>query len=165
MGKLGAITISAAFLACTAIPALPQQPNLTPQPEQRQVQPQNPGGTEKSEDRLFEGRDMIEQGGRMYGGRMGPGRMMGHMGERGMMHHGWTGHHRAMMSPVLMRMIFALMDSDSDGTVSLQEWQAAQEKIFRAMDVDKDGTITFEEMMSFFRGRARAPASQNRPQQ
>lgn len=39
---------------------------------------------------------------------------------------------------VAMRFIFALMDSDSDGTVSLQEFQAAHEKIFKAMDVDKD---------------------------
>jgi EF hand len=136
---------------------LPQQPNVIPQPEQRQIQPQNPSSSEKSDDRLFEGRDMIEQGGRMYGGRIGRGQMMGQMRERGMMHPGSMGHHRAMMNPVLMRMIFALMDSDGDGTVSLQEWQAAHEKIFRAMDADKDGTITFEEMMNFMRAEELPP--------
>jgi hypothetical protein len=33
------------------------------------------------------------------------------------------------------------MDSDSDGTVSLEEFQAAHERIFKAMDPDKDGTL------------------------
>jgi hypothetical protein len=34
-----------------------------------------------------------------------------------------------MMSTVAMRIIFALMDSDSDGTVSLQEFLTAHERI------------------------------------
>ena len=34
-----------------------------------------------------------------------------------------------------MRMIFALMDSDGDGTISLSEFQAAH--IFKAMDSNK----------------------------
>jgi len=62
-----------------------------------------------------------------------------------------------MMDPLAMRMIFALIDTDGDGTISLQEWQAAHEKIFKAMDPDKDGTVTFEEMMNFMRGVARPP--------
>ena len=46
---------------------------------------------------------------------------------------------------------------------SLQEWQAAHEKIFRAMDPDRDGTITFEEMMNFmWSGRSGARPSQPR---
>jgi len=63
---------------------------------------------------------------------MGNGRMMGH--------------------GAAMRFIFALMDSDGDGTVSLQEFQAAHEKIFKAMDTDKDGTLTLEEIQAFMRG-------------
>jgi Ca2+-binding EF-hand superfamily protein len=51
--------------------------------------------------------------------------------------------------------IFALIDSDGDGTISLQEWQAAHEKIFKAMDTDKDGTVSFEEMMNFMQGSKR----------
>src|SRR5262249_59671843 len=68
--------------------------------------------------------------------------------------------HRAMMNPIAMRMIFALMDSDGDGTISLEEWQAAHGKIFKAMDADKDGTVSFEEMMNFFRGTARSAPHQ-----
>jgi hypothetical protein len=40
-------------------------------------------------------------------------------------------HHGGMMSPLAMRIIFALMDRDSDGTVSLEEFQAAHERIFK----------------------------------
>lgn len=141
-----AITLSL-LLGCMALPAVAQQPMPIPQDQIPSQQP--------TEDGLMQHRDMTEHGGMMYGGRMGHEGIMGHMGR---MHQGWMGHQHGMMNPVLMRMIFALMDSDGDGTVSLQEWQAAHEKIFRAMDVDKDGTITFEEMMDFFRGRGRAPA-------
>jgi Ca2+-binding EF-hand superfamily protein len=62
-------------------------------------------------------------------------------------------------SPIGMRIIFALMDTDSDGTVSLQEWQAAHERIFKAMDANKDGLLSLEEVQSFMRG-ASAPAPQ-----
>ena len=49
--------------------------------------------------------------------------------------------HRGMMDSAGVR----IMDSDSDGTVSLQEFQAAHERIFKAMDTDKDGTLTPEQ--------------------
>jgi Spy/CpxP family protein refolding chaperone len=54
-------------------------------------------------------------------------RMMGcsMMGRGGMMGHG-----------AAMRVIFALMDSDGDGTVSLQEFQAAHEKISAVVAVE-----------------------------
>jgi Ca2+-binding EF-hand superfamily protein len=67
------------------------------------------------------------------------------MGGGGMMGHG-----------AAMRFIFALMDSDGDGTVSLQEFQAAHEKIFKAMDTDKDGTLTLEEIQAFMRGAGKS---------
>ena len=51
-----------------------------------------------------------------------------------------------------MRIIFALMDTDSDGTVSLQEWQMAHERIFKTMDANKDGLLSLEEIQAFMRG-------------
>ena len=61
-----------------------------------------------------------------------------------------------MMGSMLpMRMMFALMDADGDGKLSLQEWQAAQERIFKAMDSNKDGFVTLEEMQNFMRGTGR----------
>jgi hypothetical protein len=85
--------------------------------------------------------------------RLGWGRGMGMMGRGGMM--GGGSMHGAMM----MRMLFAMMDSDGDGTISLQEFQAAHERIFKAMDANKDGRLTLEEIQSFMQGSPR-PARQ-----
>ena len=71
--------------------------------------------------------------------------------ERGYGHHGWF-QRRGAMSPTIMHIIFSLMDADGDGKLTLQEWQAAHERIFKAMDTDHDGTVTFEEMQAFVRG-------------
>ena len=73
---------------------------------------------------------------------------MGHgmMGQRGM------GGHR-MAGPIMMRMVFSLMDGDGDGTLSLEEFKVAHERIYRGMDVNKDGRLTQEEMQAFMHGR------------
>ena len=97
---------------------------------------------ESTGDRSHEGHGMMGQGGMMGCGVMGRGGMMG---GGGMMGQG-----------AAMQFIFALMDSDGDGTVSLQEFQAAHEKIFKAMDTDKDGTLTLEEMQAFMRGMGKS---------
>jgi Ca2+-binding EF-hand superfamily protein len=85
---------------------------------------------------------------------MGPG-MMG----RGMMEQEGMMGHRMMGGGMMMRIIFSLMDSDGDGTVSLQEFQAAHERIFKAMDANKDSRLTLEEMQAFMLG-TRRPVSQ-----
>jgi len=64
----------------------------------------------------------------------------------GMMGHGMMGH------SVVMRIIFGLMDANGDGKLSLEEFQAAHERIFKAMDTDHDGTVTLEEMEAFMHG-------------
>ena len=78
--------------------------------------------------------------GMMGGGMMAPG-MMG------------RGYGRGTGGPmVMMRIIFSLMDANGDGKLSLEEFQAAHERIFKAMDADHDGTVTLEEMQAFMRG-------------
>jgi Ca2+-binding EF-hand superfamily protein len=57
---------------------------------------------------------------------------------------------------MMMRIIFSLMDSDGDGTISLPEFQAAHERIFKAMDANKDGRLTLEEMQAFMQGTTRS---------
>jgi hypothetical protein len=160
------LTTSAFVLACSSIAANAQQPPgvpMTQQPGQQQTQRQ-PTGQEDS--------SMMGPGGMMDRGMMGPGGMMGRgrMGPGGMMGHGMMG--RGMMAqegmmgrgtmgpPVMMRIIFSLMDSDGDGTISLQEFQAAHERIFKGMDANKDGRLTPEEMQAFMQGTRRAVPGQ-----
>ena len=75
----------------------------------------------------------------------------------GMTRRGWMGEPGALQSGMMMRMLFALMDSDGDGTISLQEFQATHERIFKAMDANKDGKLTLEEIVAFMQG-SRTPA-------
>jgi EF hand len=86
----------------------------------------------------------------MIGDRMMGGGMMS---REGMMGAGRMGRGQpGGMAPMMMRMMFSLMDADGDGKLSLQEFQAAHERIFKAMDANKDGFVTFEEMQTFVRG-------------
>ena len=121
------LTIFAVILAYGAVAALAQD-RMMPQPVQQQGQSQPTG---------HEGAGMMGRAGTMAGGMMGQGMMgAGAMGP----------------PPVMLRVMFALIDTDSDGTISLQEFQTAHERIFKAMDTNKDGKLTLEEMEAFMRG-------------
>ena len=130
----------AIILVCGTIQAGAQESPGTPQTQQQQPAE---GG--------MMGRGMM--GGE---GMMGRGMMREGMMSEGMMGRGMMG---PMMSPFAMRIMFALMDADGDGTVSLQEFQTAHERIFKAMDANKDGVLSLEEIQSFMRG-TRPPAPQ-----
>jgi hypothetical protein len=121
------------MLAFTAVGAMAQQPDQQQAPSHNMDE---------------EGGSSMGQGGMMCGGMMGRGMRRGVMGD-------------GMMGPPMMfRMMFALVD-DGDGEISLQEFQAAHERIFKAMDTNKDGQVTQEEMQAFMHGRPRRSGSQH----
>jgi Ca2+-binding EF-hand superfamily protein len=63
-----------------------------------------------------------------------------------------------------LRIIFALMDADGDGTISLQEWQEAHERIFKAMDANHDGRLTPDEIRTFMTGQTETAPQQGQRQ-
>jgi hypothetical protein len=135
--RITGFAVFAFMLLCAVTSANAQ--STTTQPFGQQQPPMGQGGS-----------------GMMGPGMMGPG-MMGHRGMMGggmmggdMMHGSGMGY-RPMAGP-MMRIIFALIDSDGDGTVSLQEFQAAHARIFKEMDANKDGVLTLEEIESFIAG-------------
>ena len=151
------LTTSAFLLACGAIGASAQQGPTTQQPQiqqQQSEQERQPQGAQTPRRAVHD--DIEDDGGMMgwhyepgWGRGWGPG--MGIMG-RGRMMGGPGRMHGGMM----MRMLFAMMDSDGDGTVSLLEFQAAHERIFKAMDANKDGRLTLEEIQAFMQGARRS---------
>jgi hypothetical protein len=149
------ILVDGAMGANAQQPAGPmqQQPQGIQQPQELQ---REQGRAQSPRRRVEEGRDQDDDD--RYGGR----RMGGGWGyhqdwrQRGAMGPGMMGSGNAGPSPsMMMRMIFTLMDSDGDGTVSLQEFQTAHERIFKGMDANKDSRLTLEEMLAFIQGTRR----------
>lgn len=153
------LTTSAAILACGAIGASAQAPDAqnpngqnapirqSPSGPVPNIQPPSAGGPVPNVQQPSATLPVPQQSSvapplpRPFSGGAPVG-MMGHQGAMG----------RGMMGSVMMRMMFALMDTDGDGKLSLQEFQAAHERIFRAMDANKDGFVTLQEMQTFMRG-------------
>jgi hypothetical protein len=121
------LTISTIILAFGAVDAIAQD-RTTPEPHLQQAQ--SPSTSQDA--------NPMGQAGMMGGGMMGRG-MMAAAGMAG-------------PPPIILRIMFALIDTDGDGTISLQEFQAAHERIFKAMDANKDGKLTLEEMQAFMHG-------------
>ena len=68
-----------------------------------------------------------------------------HMGMGMGMDMGSRGFHSARM-----RMMFAIVDADGDGALSIEEVNDFHSRIFNAVDQDGDGSVTMEEIEDFF---------------
>jgi hypothetical protein len=85
-------------------------------------------------------------------GMMAPGMMMGQgMMGGGMMHPGMMGAMPMGMRGHVMKIMFAIADTDGDGGLSFEEVTAIHKRIFDNVDANKDGKVTPEEFQSFVR--------------
>jgi EF hand domain-containing protein len=132
--RLIAVTTSAFILLGAAVTASAQSTATQPSAQTQSSATQGGPG--------MMGPRMMQEGGMMSGGMMGGGMM----GQR-------------PIPGTVMRIIFALMDSDGNGTVSLQEFQAAHERMFKAMDANKDGVLTLQEIQVFMGEQTSGQAS------
>jgi hypothetical protein len=67
-------------------------------------------------------------------------------GQPGMMGRGMMGMHGHMM-----KVMFAIVDTNGDGALSFEEITAAHKRIFDKVDANKDGKVTPEEAQAFAR--------------
>lgn len=90
------------------------------------------------------------QPGMMPPGMMGQG--MGHGMTGGMMQPGMMGAMPMMrMRRHMMKIMFAIADTDGDSALSFEEITAIHRRIFDKVDANKDGKVTTEEVQAFMR--------------
>ena len=113
------------------------------------------------------GQEQLEQGSAVTGSSSARDRREARREARqsrrhGMMRQGISPRFQEMMSSPRMRglalqTLFALMDADGDGAISLEEAQefmaVATERVFNGVDGDDDGEVTLEELRAFVQGR------------
>ena len=59
---------------------------------------------------------------------------------------------------MMMPMMMAMMDTNNDGALSLEEVQAVHSRMFAFIDKNKDGKVTPAEVQAAFSGGAARPA-------
>nr|WP_192359531.1 EF-hand domain-containing protein [Mesorhizobium mediterraneum] len=91
------------------------------------------------------------QPGMMPPGMMGQGMGHGMMGG-GMMQPGMMGAMPMMrMRGHMMKIMFAIADTDGDSALSFEEITVIHKRIFDKVDANKDGKVTTEEVQAFMR--------------
>src|SRR5215212_2356151 len=80
-------------------------------------------------------------------GMMGHGGSMGGMSQMGGMRGGMMG------GGYIMKVMFAIADTNGDGALSFDEVTAVHKRIFDAIDANKDSKVTPEELQRFMQGQ------------
>ena len=78
---------------------------------------------------------------------MGGGGRMGGMSQMGGMRGGMMG------GGHMMKVMFAIADTNGDGALSFDEVTAVHKRIFDVIDANKDGKVTPEEIQRFMQGQ------------
>ncbi|BCH26378.1 hypothetical protein MesoLjLc_62940 [Mesorhizobium sp. L-8-10] len=156
MTTLRNLAVAAGLLTFSAAPSFAQE-TAPAQP------PQQPSGMTEEMREEMRGmmRDMMQDmmRGDRPGGERDAGRRLARqqdgdrMGRRGMREarHWGRGHERrGAMHAARMKIMLAVVDSDGDGALSLEEIRDVQERVFDAVDDDGDGRVTMEEIRLFF---------------
>ena len=90
--------------------------------------------------------------GQGQGATTGSEMMQGGMMKRGMMQPGMmSGMPMMGMRGTMMKIMFAIADTDGDGALSFEEVTAIHKRMFDAVDANKDGKVTPDEMQAFMR--------------
>ncbi|MDW6024781.1 EF-hand domain-containing protein [Mesorhizobium sp. BAC0120] len=95
---------------------------------------QSPAQEEMDQQLPQQGMEMMGRG-MMGGGMMPPGRM-GRMRTH-------------MPSQHMLKILFAIADTNGDGSISFDEISAIQKRIFDLIDTNHDGRITLDELNAF----------------
>jgi EF hand domain-containing protein len=113
--------------------------------------PAAPGNTAGQDQGAQPGQPGMMPPGTMGQGMMGQGMMdQGMMG--GMMQPGMMGAMPMMrMHAHMMKIMFAIADTDGDGALSFEEITTIEKRIFDKVDANKDGKVTPEEVQTFMR--------------
>ncbi|MBX4898841.1 EF-hand domain-containing protein [Rhizobium bangladeshense] len=135
-----AVALAATIALGAAGFAVAQTNGADPHHSEEPSQGASPSGTEEMNG---QGQETMPGSGMMPGGMMGRGMMMqpGMMG--GMPPMGMRGQ--------MMKIMFAIADTDGDGALSFEEVTAIHKRIFDSVDANRDGKVTPEEMQAFWR--------------
>ncbi|WP_192249807.1 EF-hand domain-containing protein [Mesorhizobium silamurunense] len=108
--------------------------------------PAEPGDTTGQDQGAQPGQGGMMSPGMMGQGMMGQG-MMGDMMQPRMM----SGMPMMAMRSHMMKIMFAIIDTNEDGGISFDELTTVEKRIFDKVDVNKDGKVTPEEVQTFMR--------------
>ena len=139
------VALTALIMTGLTLTATAQPPQTVPHPGSKMLlaqaeEPQTRGPAEEEDQEGEPERPGMNAPGMNAPGMMPPGMMAERM--RRMMHGGM---HRRLM----LKIMFAIADTDEDGSVSFEEISAIHKRIFDMIDTNKDGKVTLEEMEAF----------------